>query len=202
MKHASRPVILSLIVAVLSAAPAAAQTTAPLSFETMEALQNAANGKAGPRTVPGRSIPVPDTASPALQASIAGPYRVPNWNANPKSAAEWKALIASLADAGAAARQATREKLGVTMEPTVIGGVKAFGDPAQIEVRRSRPSSRRPCHGRDWRTAELCPPLDATPCPINHSPARPAKTAGVREAAWPSLTPLRNAPGWRRRRAP
>jgi hypothetical protein len=78
----------------------------------------------------------------------------------------------------------------------------AFGDPAQIEVRRSRPSSRRPCHGRGWRIAELCPPLDATPCPINHSPARPAKTAGVREAAWPSLTPLRNAPGWTRRRVP
>ena len=126
MKHASRPVVLSLIVAALWTAPAATQTTAPLSFETMEALQNAANGKAGPRTVPGRSIPVPDTASPQLQASIAGPYRVPSWNANPKSAAEWKALIASLADAGAAARQATREKLGVTMEPTVIGGVKAF----------------------------------------------------------------------------
>jgi len=126
MKHASRPVVLSLIVAALWTAPAAAQTTAPLSFETMEALQNAANGKAGPRIVPGRSIPVPDTVSPALQASIAGPYRVPNWNANPKSATEWKQLVASLADAGAAARQAMREKLGVTIEPTVIGGVKAF----------------------------------------------------------------------------
>src|SRR5262249_61291205 len=50
----------------------------------------------------------------------------PNWNANPKSAAEWKELINKLADAGAPARLQAREKLGVTMEATVIGGVKAF----------------------------------------------------------------------------
>jgi epsilon-lactone hydrolase len=35
-------------------------------------------------------------------------------------------LISKLADAGAQARGEAREKLGVTMEPTVIGGVKAF----------------------------------------------------------------------------
>jgi epsilon-lactone hydrolase len=126
MKHASRPVILSLVLAAGLPVVAAAQTTAPSSFATIEAIQNAANAKAGPRNVPGRSIPVPDTVSPAMQASIAGPYRVPNWNANPKSAAEWKQLVTSLADAGAAARLAMREKLGVSIEPTVVGGVKAF----------------------------------------------------------------------------
>ena len=76
--------------------------------------------------MPGRSIPVPSTASPELQASIAGLYRVPAWNANPKTAAEWKELINKLAAAGATARLEAREKLGVMMEPTVIGGVKAF----------------------------------------------------------------------------
>jgi epsilon-lactone hydrolase len=95
-------------------------------FAALEAAQNAANAKAGPRTVPGRSIPVPTTASEQLQASIAGPYRVPTWNANPKSAAEWKEVIAKAAAAGAPARKEAREKLGVTMEETVIGGVKAF----------------------------------------------------------------------------
>jgi monoterpene epsilon-lactone hydrolase len=95
-------------------------------FATIEAQENAANSKPGPRTVPGRAIPVPGTVSPQLQATIAAPFRSPTWDADPKSAAEWKALIARLADAGAAARGEAREKLGVTLEPTVIGGVKAF----------------------------------------------------------------------------
>ena len=124
MKHALRPVILSLIVTAAFAGVLAAQ--APALFAEIEARQNAANGKAGPRSVPARVIPVPDTVSPQLQASIAAPYRVPAWNADPKTAAEWKALVKLLADAGTAARRAVREKLGVTIEPTVIGGVKAF----------------------------------------------------------------------------
>jgi monoterpene epsilon-lactone hydrolase len=95
-------------------------------YATLEAAQNAANAMAGPRTVPSRSIPVPGTASRELQASIAAPYRVPNWNADPKSAAEWKELVNKLASASAAAQVGIREKLGVTLEPTVIGGVKAF----------------------------------------------------------------------------
>jgi epsilon-lactone hydrolase len=95
-------------------------------FATIEAQENAANNKPGPRTVPGRTIPVPGTVSPQLQATIAAPFRIPAWDADPKSAAEWKALISKLADAGAATRREAREKLGVTLEPTVIGGVKAF----------------------------------------------------------------------------
>ena len=105
---------------------ASGQRSPAADFASLEAAQNAANAQAGPRTVPGRSIPVPSTASKELQVSIAAPYRVPNWNANPKSAAEWKELINKLAATGAAAQVGVREKLGVTMEPTVIGGVKAF----------------------------------------------------------------------------
>jgi monoterpene epsilon-lactone hydrolase len=113
--------------AVLATAQDAAVGRGPAAdFAALEAAQNAANAKAGPRTVPGRSIPVPTTASEQLQASIAAPYRVPTWNANPKSAAEWKEVIAKAAAAGAPARKQAREKLGVTMEETVIGGVKAF----------------------------------------------------------------------------
>ena len=93
---------------------AAGQRNPAADFAALEAAQNTANAKAGPRSVPGRSIPVPGTASPELQASIAGPYRVPAWNANPKTAAEWKELINKLAAAGAAARLEAREKLGVS----------------------------------------------------------------------------------------
>jgi hypothetical protein len=69
------------LTAVLSSAAmaqdAASQRNPAFDFATIEAAQNAANSNPGPRTVPGRSIPVPKTASPELQASIAGPYRVP-----------------------------------------------------------------------------------------------------------------------------
>src|SRR5262249_20566368 len=121
-----------LILIALTAAPlaAAAQDAAggkpATDFATFEAQMGAANGKAGPRTVPGRSIAVPDTASARLQASIAAPYRIGAWNANPRNAAEWKELIGKNAAAGTALRQQAREKLGVTIEPTVLGGVKAF----------------------------------------------------------------------------
>src|SRR5262249_54085155 len=135
MKTIRRPPALPLAVAappappplaVLATAQDAGVGRGPAAdFAALEAAQNAANAKAGPRTVPGRSIPVPTTASEQLQASIAGPYRVPTWNANPKSAAEWKEVIAKAAAAGAPARKEAREKLGVTMEETVIGGVRA-----------------------------------------------------------------------------
>jgi len=110
--------------------PAMAQDAAGCSsaadFATLEVTQNAVNAKPGPRTVPGRCIPVPNSASSQLQASIAAPYRVPAWDADPKSAAEWKELVNALAAAAASAQKGVREKLGITMEPTVIGGVKAF----------------------------------------------------------------------------
>lgn len=105
--------------------PAFAQETSP-DFATLEAAQTAANTKPGPRTVPGRSVPVPQTASPQLQAMIAGPYRVPGWNADPKSAAEWKELISSRVAPAVAAAKAARETLGVTMEASTIGGVNVF----------------------------------------------------------------------------
>ncbi len=117
-------VVVSAFTAVL-VLPAIAQEV-PSDFAKLEAAENAANAKPGPRTVPGRAIPVPSSASPQLQAMIAAPYRVPNWNADPKSAAEWKELIGRLAAQGAAAQKDVREKLGVNMEASTIGGVKVF----------------------------------------------------------------------------
>jgi monoterpene epsilon-lactone hydrolase len=131
MRDLRRSVVLSASAVTAIAALAAVVTVRPAlaldpDFATVEAQENAANSKSGPRAVPGRAIPVPGTVSPQLQSTIAAPYRIPAWDADPKSAAEWKDLITKLADAGIAARLEAREKLGVTMEPTVIGGVKAF----------------------------------------------------------------------------
>jgi monoterpene epsilon-lactone hydrolase len=121
------PLALTAVLALPALAQYAGGQRAPApDFATLEAQQSTANAKPGARVVPGRSIPVPDTASAQLQAVIAAPYRNPSWSANPKSAAEWKELIKANAGATAAARQQAREKLGVTIEPTTIGGVNAF----------------------------------------------------------------------------
>ncbi len=116
------PAAISIVLTAVLASLAMAQTAA--DFATVAAAQNAANAQPGPRTVPARSIPVPDTVSPQLQAVIAAPYLY--WDANPKDTAEWKDLIAKEAAVDAAAQPAIREKLGVTMRPAVIGGVKAY----------------------------------------------------------------------------
>ena len=77
------------------------------------------------RHVPDRDIPVPATVSPATQAVIARPLS-PTWNEHPKSAEEWKVLIARVADNVVATLPDLRQRLGVKVEPTVIGGVKAY----------------------------------------------------------------------------
>ena len=105
------------------ATPAAAQVPA---FATLEGPQSAANAAPGPRTVPTRAIPVPDDLSPAAHALVAAPYRVPAWNANPATPDEWRALVRRLADAALPGLAKARATLGVTIEPTTIGGVKAF----------------------------------------------------------------------------
>ena len=96
------------------------------TFAKREAEMGAANAVAGPRTVPLRTIPVPTTTSPQFKAQVAAPYRTPDWDANPRTKDDWRALIADLAAKGAAKLPALREKLGVTSEPTMVGGVKAF----------------------------------------------------------------------------
>jgi epsilon-lactone hydrolase len=68
MGHVRRSTMVSAIAGMLFTSAAHAQLAAPADpgFVAMEAQENAANGKAGPRTVPGRAIPVPDTVSPQL----------------------------------------------------------------------------------------------------------------------------------------
>jgi epsilon-lactone hydrolase len=135
MHYPQHPALLSLTLTAMLAATAVQAQPAPAAappsgtgsgFAQLEAAQNAANANPGPRVVPGRSIPVPATVSQQLQTAIAAPYRLPAWNANPKSAAEWKDLINKLAAPTIAALPALRETLGVDSQPANIGGVKAF----------------------------------------------------------------------------
>jgi len=90
------------------------------------AEQSAANATAGPRKTPARTFPVPtDEVSPEMQKLIAAPFP-PHMDAAPKSAAEWKELIERRAKLAAAIVPAMKEKLGVDVQPAVIGGVKSY----------------------------------------------------------------------------
>ena len=96
-----------------------------LSGLAFVAIMTAQTPAPGPREMPARTIPVPDTVSPQIQKLIAAPLP-PNWNVFPKTPEEWKQQV----DAGAAAAMQTlpalRKELGVKVEPITMGGVKAF----------------------------------------------------------------------------
>jgi monoterpene epsilon-lactone hydrolase len=104
----------------------------PLTTVTLPAgsdLQNLMghlNGTAGPRIVPGRNIPVPDSVSAELGQAIAMPYRNSEWLLNPPDAAAWKAAIADLAEQSIPPIEKTIERLGVSVEEVTLGGVGAF----------------------------------------------------------------------------
>jgi len=106
--------------------------TTALAVGSSSALENA-------RLVPARALPVPETASPALQAVIGAPLP-PFWNIHPKSAQEWKEFVQQRAAFTLKTLPALREKMGVKVEPTTIGGVKAFiVTPSEVaEANRNR----------------------------------------------------------------
>jgi len=79
----------------------------------------------GAREVPARSIPVPNTVSPQMQAIIAQPLNS-SWNVVPTTVEEWKARVEKAALGVMAELPHLREALGVTVVPSAIGGVKVF----------------------------------------------------------------------------
>jgi epsilon-lactone hydrolase len=75
-----------------------------------------------PRSVPARTLPVPGTVSPEMQKLIAAPLPG-NWNMAPDTVDEWRKLSAPSAGRNLAA---LRERLGVKMETTTLGGVTVY----------------------------------------------------------------------------
>ena len=70
--------------------PVAAQEPSGKAWNDLASAQTEANRQAGARQVPAHALPVAkEDVSPQQQAVIAGAY-VPYWNADPKSAAEWR----------------------------------------------------------------------------------------------------------------
>ncbi len=78
----------------------------------------------GARVVPARVIPVPETVSPELRALIAAPAG-PN-PAVPEDAAGWKRYIEALAAEEMKELPAIRERLGVGVTRSTLGGVPVF----------------------------------------------------------------------------
>ncbi|MBC5766247.1 alpha/beta hydrolase [Ramlibacter albus] len=104
--HARRLAVLFL--AALVSALAAAQAPAPAA-----------------REAPVRTLPVPDSVSPAMQKIIANPLH-PRWLSEPKDANEWKALVKQAYDAVMPALPRLREALGVAVKPDTMGGVPVY----------------------------------------------------------------------------
>jgi len=102
-------------------------------------ISGASSADVGVRQLPAPDVAVPDTVSPQMQAVIARPLP-PFWNDHPKSAEEWKVLIARRADDIAATLPDLRQRLGVKVEPTTIGGVKVYPvtPESTSEVNRNR----------------------------------------------------------------
>jgi monoterpene epsilon-lactone hydrolase len=75
--------------------------------------------------VPAKSLPVPDTVSPQMQKLIGAPLN-PSHNQIPATDEEWKKQIGGVEAATVKGLPALREALKVTVEPTVLDGVKAY----------------------------------------------------------------------------
>ena len=76
------------------------------------------------REIPGYSLPVPDDISPEMRALVGAPPAP--WDIHPKNIAEWKELVAKVAAPAKTLLPAMREKLGVKLEQTSMGGVNVF----------------------------------------------------------------------------
>ena len=91
----------------------------------LQKTQQDMNLKAGPRSVPGRSIPVPDDLDKASAALVAAPYSS-FWNLNAANDEGWRAIVKRAAEAAAPMVAQQRASLGVSIAPTTLGGVRAY----------------------------------------------------------------------------
>ncbi|MGI3899976.1 MAG: alpha/beta hydrolase [Janthinobacterium lividum] len=104
-------------------------TSAARAFTTLVLLASApavfARSALAPRDVPAKTLPVPDTVSPELQAIIAQPLRN-GWNTPPTTPDGWRQLAASTEATGAPQVAPMAERLHVTIEPGTIDGVHVY----------------------------------------------------------------------------
>lgn len=80
---------------------------------------------ATPRIVPARPLPAPDTISPQLRVHVAPPP-APGWDMVPKTAEEWRGLVAATTQAVMPDVARLRADFRLTVTPTRIAGVPVF----------------------------------------------------------------------------
>lgn len=78
-----------------------------------------------PREEPAKSIPVPATVSPAMQAVIAQPLRT-NWDHPPTTPEGWTELVKTIEAAAAPQVAPMAERLHVKIELSTIAGVRVY----------------------------------------------------------------------------
>jgi monoterpene epsilon-lactone hydrolase len=108
-----------LALAVLAfALPAAAQTQAP-------------------RDVPAKTLPVPGTISPQMQAVVAQPLRA-IWDKPPTTPDDWRQLSNSIAATVAPQIPGMAERMRVNIEPSMLDGVRIYTiTPTDIPVQNA-----------------------------------------------------------------
>ena len=108
-----------LALAILAfALPAAAQTPAP-------------------RDVPAKSIPVPGTISPQMQAIVGQPLRT-NWDKPPTTPEGWRELSDGIAKSVAPQIPDMAKRMRVSIEPSVLDGVRIYTiTPSDIPAQNS-----------------------------------------------------------------
>ena len=78
-----------------------------------------------PREAPAKTIPVPGTVSPAMQAVIAQPLRA-NWDKPPTTPEGWTELVKTLEANTTPQVAPMAERLHVKIEPSTVAGVRAY----------------------------------------------------------------------------
>ncbi len=78
-----------------------------------------------PRDVPAKTIPIPATVSPELQAVIAQPLRA-GWDTPPTTPEGWQRLVGQLETTVGATTQPMADRLRVKIEASTMDGVKVY----------------------------------------------------------------------------
>ncbi len=87
--------------------------------------QSAVSQSLAPREVPAKTIPVPSTVSPQMQAIIAQPLRT-NWDKPPTTPEGWKQLSDGIATTVAPLIPAMSNRMGVKVENSTLNGVRIY----------------------------------------------------------------------------
>ncbi|MGF6919288.1 alpha/beta hydrolase [Paraburkholderia sp. 40] len=95
------------------------------AFVGVSGVALAGDDALAPRQVPAKVLPMPADVSPELQKLIAAPYN-PAWNVLWTTGEQWRVAANAQAAKVMQTQPAMRERLGVTVLPNTINGVRVY----------------------------------------------------------------------------